>query len=202
MSYLNECIYKEKCPSETMGYLICKKCGNHYRLEEGKSSFYFERCECGGKLRYSPTPELDNPLDQLKSHERPLHENGMGNQATRKIRWKGILLGFAFLFISLMISVMVLFGTKVPSSISAVNFQDLAIFSIISVVFTVASGFLSSYLGGSSKFKEGALNGGMVGVILAIMLGALGGVAVLISAIAVFGSLSMIGGIVGSLLRR
>lgn len=51
-----------------MPYLICKKCGGHYKLKEGESPenpqnlrfwdmknevfVYFESCECGGELKY------------------------------------------------------------------------------------------------------------------------------------------------------
>ena len=59
-----------------MPYLICKKCGKHYQLEEGKSSFYFEKCECGGKLDYSTVLKEETSLDQNKktnhSHQRHL----------------------------------------------------------------------------------------------------------------------------------
>lgn len=40
-----------------MGYLICKKCGGFYELEEGESPEDFSKCECGGNLEYSD--ELD-----------------------------------------------------------------------------------------------------------------------------------------------
>ncbi len=31
-------------------WIICKKCGGYYKLQEGESLEYFERCQCGGKL--------------------------------------------------------------------------------------------------------------------------------------------------------
>ena len=175
-----------------MSYLICKKCGKHYLLEEGKSSFNFERCECGGKLGYSTTLNRNSPLHQSKKT----------NTSSNEIKWKGVLLGFLFLFFSLIVAVIALFGTDLPTNASAITFQDLTVFSIITVVLAIVSGFLSSYLSGSGKFRGGALNGGLVGVILGLILGMFGGLLVLISAIAVFGSLSMIGGIISSLLRK
>lgn len=35
-----------------MGYLVCKKCGGYYELEEGESPEDFSNCECGGDLEY------------------------------------------------------------------------------------------------------------------------------------------------------
>ena len=121
-----------------MPYLICKKCGKHYQLEEGKSSFYFEKCECGGKLDYSTVLKEETSLDQNK-------KTNHSHQRHHEINWKGILLGFLFLFISLILSVIALFGTDVPANLSASTFKDLTIFSIITVVLIVISGFLSSY---------------------------------------------------------
>lgn len=39
--------------AESMGYLICDKCGGYYELLPGESPEDYEECECGGKLRYS-----------------------------------------------------------------------------------------------------------------------------------------------------
>lgn len=36
-----------------MPYLICKSCGEYYKIEDGKSTDdYSDTCECGGKLDY------------------------------------------------------------------------------------------------------------------------------------------------------
>lgn len=35
-----------------MSYLICEKCGGHYKLQDGESADEFQQCTCGGKLRY------------------------------------------------------------------------------------------------------------------------------------------------------
>lgn len=43
-----------------MGYLYCPSCGGYYQLEEGESPQDFARCQCGGKLVYTPT--LDSTM--------------------------------------------------------------------------------------------------------------------------------------------
>ncbi|ADZ09385.1 hypothetical protein Metbo_1141 [Methanobacterium lacus] len=35
-----------------MAYLVCDKCGGYYELQPGESPDDFDRCECGGKLKY------------------------------------------------------------------------------------------------------------------------------------------------------
>ena len=42
------------------GYLLCEKCGGYYELHEGESPEDFEKCECGGKLRYSKLNPINN----------------------------------------------------------------------------------------------------------------------------------------------
>ncbi|SCG85284.1 hypothetical protein [Methanobacterium congolense] len=49
-----------------MSYLICERCGGYYELDVGESPDDFDRCQCGGKLRYSKTLANCNAFD---SHE-------------------------------------------------------------------------------------------------------------------------------------
>lgn len=39
-------------PAEDNGYLVCKECNGHYKLESGESPDDFDRCHCGGELEY------------------------------------------------------------------------------------------------------------------------------------------------------
>lgn len=175
-----------------MTYLICKKCGKHHQLDEGKSSFNFQKCECGGKLEYSPTSNEDQ--SKMAVVKPGLHYG--------KINWKGVLVGFLFLFISIILSVIALFGTNIPTSTLNFSSEDLTIFSILIIVLTIASGSISAYVSGSKRYQEGAINGGLVGVILGLVLGILGGLMVFVSGILVFGLLSMLGGIFSSFFRK
>ena len=173
-----------------MTYLICEKCGHKYPLEEGKSSFNYQNCHCGGKLKYYSLKE-----GSVKNNQ---------NQSTYPsgISWKGVLVGFLFLFISLILSVVALFGTDIPTSASSISSLVLTIFSILAIILTIASGSISAYLSGSIGYVKGAINGIIVGVILGFVLGIVGGPLVFLSGILVFGLLSMLGGIIGTLPRR
>lgn len=213
-----------------MSYLICKKCGKEYPLPEGKESFNYQNCECGGKLEYSPLPKRNYVMTQqdLLKTERdllntqrdtqqdfPNKEDGspitqqdpQNKQYTRpsphsRIKWKGVLVGLSFLFISLILSVMIAFGENIPTSPSDIPIEFLTYFSMIITALTIFAGSISAYLSGSKKFLEGALNGGMVGVILGFILGLAGGALVFLSGILIFGSISMIGGIIGIFPRK
>lgn len=44
-----------------MGYLICDKCGGYYELNPGETAANYDKCDCGGKLRYAPTIAGVNP---------------------------------------------------------------------------------------------------------------------------------------------
>lgn len=212
-----------------MSYLICRKCGNEYTLPEGKESFYYDKCECGGKLEYSPIPKRDYDARQgniphIKDYQHTLknHQTQMdskNNEFTKasppqsRIKWKGIIVGILFLFVSMLISIPVIFGGNIPNTmdiptdistaipITAIPIEFITLAIIFSAL-TIIAGFISAYLSGGKNFLEGALNGGMVGVILGFILGILSGTAFLINIIIFLGSLSMIGGIIGIFPRK
>ena len=64
------------------------------------------------------------------------------------------------------------------------------------------TGLISSYIGDSINFKNGIINGGLVGIILGLLVGATSGSIAFLGVIAVFGSLSVLGGIFGTILKR
>ena len=47
--------------SESQGYLICEKCGGYYKLQPGESAKDFEKCQCGGDLKYAK--QIVKPLN-------------------------------------------------------------------------------------------------------------------------------------------
>ncbi|HTX61345.1 MAG TPA: hypothetical protein VMC48_03485, partial [Methanobacterium sp.] len=51
-----------------MGYLICDKCDGYYELKEGENPEDFERCHCGGHLRYVDELEKLGFRDRLISN--------------------------------------------------------------------------------------------------------------------------------------
>lgn len=51
-----------------MGYLVCDECGGYYELKPGESAADFDKCDCGGKLKYSHTIKgVDPKYTQLNS---------------------------------------------------------------------------------------------------------------------------------------
>lgn len=189
-----------------MTYLICKKCGKQYPLPEGKESFNYENCTCGGKLVYSPMP---SPMPQMN----PIPEQGnTKGEATKYyvqrtpqpegVNWRGVFAGLSFLFITLILGVMMIFGENLPTKPSDVPSNLLIGFSALTIALTFLAGFISAFLSGSKKFSMGAVNGGMVGIIVGVLLGFAGGVAVFISGTILFGLLSLIGGVMGILPRK
>jgi hypothetical protein len=45
--------------NKDFGYLICEKCSGYYKLQKGESLEDFEMCECGGKLKFKKTLNLE-----------------------------------------------------------------------------------------------------------------------------------------------
>ncbi len=44
-----------------MAYLVCDKCGGLYELQPGEKTENFDlKCECGGKIKYKESIEVDN----------------------------------------------------------------------------------------------------------------------------------------------
>lgn len=164
-----------------MSYLNCEECDKQYELEEGKSSFSYSKCECGGKLKYSDVTPNVKP-----NNFKPGNLN---------ISLKGIIVGFVFLFISLTISALALFGNNLPNDYMNIPTKNLTIFTIGTVILTIFSGSISAYIGKSENYLDNIVNGGLIGVILGLITGLIGGVLVLIVAVFFFGSLSMLGGI-------
>ena len=48
---INDKSKSEKNP-KNLGYFVCEKCKGYYELQPGESPEKYEKCECGGKLRY------------------------------------------------------------------------------------------------------------------------------------------------------
>jgi len=90
--------------SEDYGYLECEECGGYYELELGESPEDFEKCQCGGNLRYTSSKPSDNISDGSKS-------NIMGFMKRRR---NFILLGILALVI---ISIPVIFSQSMPHNL-------------------------------------------------------------------------------------
>jgi len=210
-----------------MSYLVCEECGKHYELNEGKSSFSYEKCQCGGKLTYHDTlNEIKNSHQSYDNSKIKCSECGLENPEdskvckncgndlsaqTRKnfnkplkggISWMGVAAGFGFLLIGSLLSVLAIFGTNIPTKPEDIPYNFLIAFGIMAMVLAFISGLISSYIGDSIKFKNGIINGGLVGIILGLLVGATSGSIAFLGVIAVFGSLTVLGGIFGTILKR
>ncbi len=210
-----------------MSYLICDECGKYYDLNEGKSSFNYEKCSCGGKLTYIDTlrgmendyaPTNDSKITCTECGEENIKDSTKcskcGNEFTREptkeynqnikgsISWLGVAAGFGFLLTGTLMGVLAIFGTNIPQKVEDIPYNLLIAFGIISMFMAIISGLISSYIGGSLKFKNGIVNGGLVGVILGIVVGVTSGSLAFLGVIAIFGSLSVLGGIFGTFLKR
>jgi small basic protein len=213
---------------DLMSYLVCEECGKSYELNEGKDSFSYENCSCGGKLKYTETLNgINNRNKILKESkitctncgtknpdgsmicsgcgmrlESDLQVNKINSSLNGDISWVGIAIGFGFLLTTIMFGIIAIFGTNIPQNAADIPYNLLVKFGILAMFMLVMSGLISSYIGGSAKIKNGIINGGLVGVILGLIVGATSGSVLSIAALAIFGSLTGLGGVVGTFLKR
>lgn len=237
-----------------MSYLVCEKCGKYYELNEGKESFYFDKCECGGRLHYTeslnqnaspriqiqvvaadkkkcPHCGFENPKgalfclecgnelgilnnskqEKFKSDNRDIQNlpNDTLNMDAKTeehvfsvMGLLGVITGFGFLIVSMVCAVLLLVGTNIPHVASDISPNILAGLGILAIVITLISGMLASYIGGSKSYKIGIINGGLVGFILSVFMGAVSGASAFLLGFSVFGFLSILGGILGTLLKK
>ena len=211
-----------------MSYLVCEECGKYYELKEGKDSFSHEKCSCGGKLRYTDTLNGKNKKD-MSLNESKITCKNCGSQnpygsmiclscgtrlesdkaskrldtsLNRSISWSGISIGFLFLITTISFGIVEIFGSSAPQNTKDIPMNLLLNFGILAMFLLFVSGLISSYIGGSLKLKNGIINGGLVGVILGLIVGAATGNVTSILALAIFGSLTGLGGVFGTFLKR
>lgn len=204
-----------------MSYLVCEQCGKYYELDEGKTSFSYEKCECGGKLSYR------NNLDRTATAANPVITNNkcgkcgaeippntaicnncgnnseqLGIEQSTGLSIAGVAVGFGFLLLTTLIAVFALFGNNIPLKAEDIPYRMLIIFGVIATIVSILSGLVASYIGGSTKFQDGFLNGGLVGVVLGILVALTSGSLASIEVLLIFGFLSGMGGLVGTVLKR
>ena len=213
---------------DLMSYLVCDECGKYYELKEGKDSFSYEKCSCGGKLRYTDTLNgINNRATTVKDSgitckncgtENPdgsMICSGCGGRLesdqrlkkinsplNKSISWVGIAIGFGFLLTTIMFGIIAIFGTNIPQNTDDIPNSLLVKFGFLAMFLLVVSGILSSFIGGSVKLKNGIINGGLVGIILGLIVSATSGSILSVVALAFFGSLTGLGGVFGTFLKR
>ena len=213
---------------DLMSYLVCDECGKYYELKEGKDSFSYEKCSCGGKLRYTDTLNgINNRVTTVKDSEITCKNCGAENPdgsmicsgcggrlesdkqlkkfnspLNKNISWVGIAIGFGFFLTTIMFGIIAIFGTNIPQNAEDIPTNLLVNFGFLAMFLLVVSGIISSFIGGSLKLKNGIINGGLVGIILGLIVGATSGSILSVLALALFGSLSGLGGLFGTFLKR
>lgn len=213
---------------DLMSYLVCEECGKYYELKEGKDSFSYEKCSCGGKLRYTDTLNGIDTMDATlidsditctncgnKNPNGSMICSDCGkrlglNQQLKNIKsplnksvsWIGIAIGFGFLLTTIMFGFVAIFGTNIPQNAADYPYNLLVQFVVLAIFLLVVSGLIASLIGGSVKLKIGIINGGLVGIILGLIVGATSGSVLSIAALAIFGSFTGLGGIFGTFLKR
>ena len=130
---------------------------------------------------------------QLKNIKSPLNKS---------VSWIGIAIGFGFLLTTIMFGIVAIFGTNIPQNAADFPYNLLVQFGVLAIFLLVVSGIIASLIGGSVKLKNGIINGGLVGIILGLIVGATSGSVLSIAALAIFGSLTGLGGIFGTFLKR
>jgi hypothetical protein len=203
-----------------MSYLVCEQCGKYYELAEGSASYSYDKCECGGKLTYKTsldrTVKTNEPIIPKNKCETCGAEvspdtvicNQCGNALKSKTMGQtglsvvGVAVGFGFLLLTTLIAVFALFGNNIPLKADDIPYKILIAFGIIAMVVSIISGLISSYIGGSTKFKDGMINGGLVGVVLGVLVALTSGSVASIGVLVIFSLLSSIGGLMGTVLKR
>jgi hypothetical protein len=204
-----------------MSYLVCEQCGKYYELEEGKTSFSYEKCECGGKLSYRNSlgrnatviePAVSkNKCEKCGAEISPNTGicNNCGNPVENLsigqptgLSLVGVAVGFGFLLLTTLVAVFALFGNNIPQKPDDIPYRMLITFGVIATIISIVSGLIASYIGGSTKFKDGIVNGGLVGVVLGVLVALSSGSVASIGVLLVFSFLSGMGGLVGTILKR
>lgn len=203
-----------------MSYLVCEQCGKYYELDEGKTSYSYEKCECGGKLTYKDSLNRAQAVREPVISENKCEKCGaeispgtsICNQCGNTIESStmdqsglslvGVSVGFGFLLLTTLVAVFALFGNDIPQKPEDIPYKILIAFGIIAMVVSIISGLIASYIGGSTKFKDGMVNGGLVGVVLGILVALTSGSITSIGVLVIFSLLSCFGGIMGTVLKR
>jgi hypothetical protein len=100
------------------GYMCCDKCGGYYKLEPGEFQENFDRCQCGGELKYYPS--IDEPDTE---------SNRSNSSSLNKLLILSVLGLVTIYFITPLI-----FGNN---SIGVYIVMILVLFLIISLLYTV-----------------------------------------------------------------
>ncbi len=173
-----------------MAYIVCRRCGGYYELQKGESLQDFDKCQCGGTLRYieeiiqekPKSPVSESNINSKEIHENSKSKNGLNyylntlneliTKINKKINFTSIYIG---LFISLIIPVIgfFLFGKSIL--LGQMPIINAAYYILLPMM--LFGGFIASLIS-SRKYSDGLINGGFLGLIfifnLTLIIGILG----------------------------
>lgn len=179
--------------------VVCSKCGNILRRKVNSRRGY----------------DYSHVLEQT-------NEKGFLD----RIEWWGVTSGVIFLIVAQIISSILLFGGLMRSAMQ--NTSGSAAFGffsgslLITVIIMIASGFIAVATIKTRDYITGMINGGLVGVFIGILAGTfalifialiagilghgdagtVGGLAVLIIDVIIYGALTAFGGLIATYIRR
>ncbi len=205
--------YVEELPEtlekENKTMLICSNC-----LKESEEGTFCPNC--GGRLIELIDGRVVNHFKHDKSDKTEITSNVSKKSDIKhnkeiksileKINVIGIMAGSGFFVISIFILLVAFYSSINNNGIynsynfSGIVFEFITII-IISLFIAVISGALASFISNLKEYEYGIINGLLVGIIAAIILGSLGGIFTIIIAIFVYGILSAAGGAVGIFIR-
>ena len=204
---------------------ICSNC-----LEENEPDIFCSKC--GGRLisinkedketKSSNSYDMDH-IERLARNSKNASRNHKPNYSYNKgdaykgpknllerISWLGVIVGVFFFVIAAVITVLglvlIVFGEY--SSGSSFEYYSpgillsAVIFILILLVIAIISGALASFISKSRDFKDGALNGGLVGIIVSLLMGITGEFSSLVIGIFFYGGLTAFGGALGIFLKN
>ncbi|MDP2837224.1 MAG: hypothetical protein Q8N97_09630 [Methanobacteriaceae archaeon] len=205
---------------------VCSNC-----LEENEAGLYCSNC--GGRLisinnknnetKSGSSYDMDH-IERLARNSKNASGNYKNNYSNNeidsynepkdileRISWLGVIVGVLFFVITAIITVLglvlIVFGEYGSGSVfvyySPGILLSAVIYILLLIIIAIISGALASLISKSRDFKDGALNGGLVGVIFSLLLGIIGGsLSGLFIGIFFYGGLAAFGGALGVFLRR
>ncbi len=120
-----------------MGYLVCKDCGYHYKLQPGETANDFDLCQCGGKLIYRKY--LSNAIDEFKYSPHESSKSKLFNSKMIKPLGLGILFIFGLLIKFHAFNYIIYYFARSNS--------NFLFSSPVYIILLVVLGFFLSYLG-------------------------------------------------------
>lgn len=110
-----------------MGYIICEKCGGYYELQPGEHPEDFDRCDCGGKLKYERSLIDEN-------YDIPSSRSGFKLPSSKNLKTFGIgVIAILVLLVKFLPKSLILFWALLRFQ----NFDQVGPYYLIPVIFVI-----------------------------------------------------------------